>query len=224
MSSELEVFSPARQNTKRKSADASSSSAKASKKRKSDADVVDSSEAENDPAPKAKKAKKNAAAGTSKDQETDIFSISLPGDAEGTVEIYDSCDELRRKINAHLRSSITKTQFLRDIVRAAYPDSYSSTNIQSKQLSDFLTKKGATAGNSSKLFYAGYVYFEKKRISEGKNKSKHRLQMEEEWGGRGGLPRERERGFWCGPGMVPVQNKLGKVSFVNSGRGGRRGC
>ena len=176
---------------------------------------MDSSDAENDPAPKAKKAKKAKDAAA---DETDLFSISLPGDAEGTVEIYDSCDEIRRKINAHLKSSITKTQFLRDIVRVAYPDSHTSTNIQSKQLSDFLTKKGATAGSTSKVFYAGYVYFEKKRLSEGKAKSKHRTNMEAEWGGRGGLPRERERGYWCGPGMVPVQDKFGKVSVVQNGR------
>ncbi|KAJ8076338.1 hypothetical protein AAF712_000045 [Marasmius tenuissimus] len=219
MSSDLEILSLSLKNAKNHSKVASSSS-KPSRKRKSDADPFDSSEAENDPAPKAKKAKKDK--DTAASDETDLFSISLPGDSEGTVEIYDSCDEIRRKINAHLKSSITKTQFLRDIVRAAYPDSHTSTNIQSKQLSDFLTKKGATAGSTSKVFYAGYVYFEKKRLSEGKAKSKHRTQMEAEWGRRGGLPRERERGYWCAPGMVPVQDKFGKINVVNNGRAARR--
>ncbi|KAK1222053.1 hypothetical protein PQX77_015152 [Marasmius sp. AFHP31] len=220
MSSDLETLPSSLKNAKKPSKVASGSS-KPSRKRKSDAETFDSSEAENDSAPKAKKAKKDKDTAASTD-ETDLFSISLPGDSEGTVEIYDSCDEIRRKINAHLRSSITKTQFLRDIVRAAYPDSHTSTNIQSKQLSDFLTKKGATAGSTSKVFYAGYVYFEKKRLSEGKAKSKHRAQMEAEWSGRGGLPRERERGYWCAPGMVPVQDKFGKINVVNNGRAARR--
>ncbi|KAF9264159.1 hypothetical protein L218DRAFT_1076711 [Marasmius fiardii PR-910] len=161
------------------------------KKRKSDAVVDSTSGGENDPALKPKEAKKNASASSSSDKGTDLFSISLPGDEDGTVEIYDSCNEVCRKINAHLKSSITKTQFLRDIVRAAYPESHSSINIQSKQLGDFLTKKGATAGGTSKVFYAAYVFFEKKRLSKGKGKTKHRLDMEAEWGG--GMPRERER-------------------------------
>ncbi|KAG7098444.1 hypothetical protein E1B28_000395 [Marasmius oreades] len=187
------------------------------KKRKSDVAVIDVSEGENDPVPKPKKARKNAATSSSSDKGKDLFSISLPGDEDGTVETYDSCNDVRRKINAHLKSPITKTQFLRDIVRAAYPGSQNSINIQSKQLSDFLTKKGATAGSTSRVYYAAYVYFEKKRLSEGKAKTKHRLEMEEQWGRQGGMPRERERGYWCMEGTVPVQNNLGKVSLVGSG-------
>lgn len=35
----------------------------------------------------------------------------------------------------------------------------------------------------NKIFYAGYVFFEKKRIAEGKPKSKKRHEMEEIWPG-----------------------------------------
>lgn len=51
--------------------------------------------------------------------------------------------------------------------------------IQSKQLHDFLSKKGAMAGNSSCIYYAAYVYFEKLRIKEGKKKSVMREEMED---------------------------------------------
>lgn len=64
----------------------------------------------------------------------------------------DSCDELRKKINVHLDTSgQNKTTFLRDIARAGWPSN--PPKIQSKQLTDFQTKKGPTAGNTSKVCY-----------------------------------------------------------------------
>ncbi|KAJ7726693.1 hypothetical protein DFH07DRAFT_714555, partial [Mycena maculata] len=129
-----------------------------------------------------KKSKKGAA---TDDAGNDLFSITLPGDEDGSVEIYDTCDELRRKINALLRTgTITKAALLRDMSRAAYAR---APNIQSKQLNDFLTKKGPTRGSTSRVCYAAYVYFEKDRSAKGKAKSKHRRNMEERWGGEGGL-------------------------------------
>ncbi|KAJ7617104.1 hypothetical protein FB45DRAFT_933441 [Roridomyces roridus] len=162
----------------------------------------------------AKKAKKAAAGGDAEPK--DLFSITLPGDENAEVEILDSCDELRRKINALLRTgTITKAAFLRDISRAAYTD---APNIQSKQLTDFLSKKGATAGSTSRVCYASYVYFEKKRVAEGKAKSKHRKDMEDRWEGKGGLPQQRERGYWVGPGDKVVQDSLGSVRTIPGGR------
>ncbi|KAJ7671426.1 hypothetical protein DFH06DRAFT_907092, partial [Mycena polygramma] len=144
-----------------------------------------------EPSTSAKKSKKAVPDDTAKD----LFSITLPGDEDAKVEIYDSCDELRRKINALLRTgTITKAALLRDMSRAAYAD---APNIQSKQLTDFLTKKGATSGSTSRVCYASYVYFEKKRIAEGKAKSKHRRDMEDRWDGEGGLPRRREEKYFC---------------------------
>ncbi|KAJ7203757.1 hypothetical protein GGX14DRAFT_461094 [Mycena pura] len=175
---------------------------KNNKKRKSDA---------SDSSTSTKKSKKDAT-----DDVKDLFSIALPGDDDGTVEIYDTCDELRRKINAALRTgTITKAALLRDMSRAAYTD---APNIQSKQLSDFLTKKGATSGSTSRVCYASYVYFEKKRIAEGKAKSKHRRDMEATWDGKGGLPKRREEKYWCGPGDRVVQDALGTVRTIPSRR------
>ncbi|KAJ7275526.1 hypothetical protein B0H12DRAFT_1087643 [Mycena haematopus] len=172
------------------------------KKRKSDASGSSTS----------KPAKKTKKSGDDDDTPKDLFSIALPGDDDGTVEIYDSCDELRRKINALLRTgTITKAALLRDMSRAAYTD---APNIQSKQLTDFLTKKGATSGSTSRVCYASYVYFEKKRIAEGKAKSKHRRDMEDRWDGKGGLPRERERGYFCHVDDKIVQDALGSVRVV----------
>jgi len=162
----------------------------------------------------SKPAKKAKASGTAAQAGGDLLSVSLPGEEEGKVEIYDSCDELRRKINAYIRSGTTKAAFIREIVRAAESEDY-PIKIQSKQLGDFLALRGATGGNSSKVCYASYVYFEKKRIAEGKPKSKHRLGMEDAWGAEGGLSRELRRGgYWCAAGDTPTENAYGKVKIV----------
>ncbi|KAJ7246088.1 hypothetical protein C8J57DRAFT_1361411 [Mycena rebaudengoi] len=149
-------------------------------------------------------------------ESTDLFDITVPGDEDASVKIYDSCDELRRKINAILATgTTTKTALLRDMSRAAYTD---APNIQSKQLTDFLTKSGATSRSTSRVCYASYVYFEKKRISEGKEKSKHRRDMEERWLGKGGLPQRRQEKYWCAANDDVVQDALGTVRTVPRGR------
>ncbi|KAJ7726702.1 hypothetical protein DFH07DRAFT_852592 [Mycena maculata] len=176
-------------------------------KRKSDASDASTS---------SKKSKKAVAAADDDEPTADPFSVTLPGDEDGSVEIYDTCDELRRKINALLRTgTITKTALLRDMSRAAYPD---APNIQSKQLTDFLTKKGATSGSTSRVCYASYVYFEKVRIAKGKAKSKHRRDMEERWGGKGGLPRRSQEKYWCHVDDEVVQDALGSVRTIPGGR------
>ncbi|KAJ7823631.1 hypothetical protein B0H14DRAFT_2826324, partial [Mycena olivaceomarginata] len=148
----------------------------------------------------AKKPKKTATGGGD-DGGKDLFSIALPGDEDSTVEIYDSCDELRRKINALLRTgTITKAGFMRDIARAAYTD---APNIH---------------GSTSRVCYASYVYFEKKRIAEGKAKSKHRRDMEDRWLGEGGLPRRREEKYFCHAQDALVQDALGSIRVIPGGR------
>ncbi|KAJ7803498.1 hypothetical protein B0H13DRAFT_2160948, partial [Mycena leptocephala] len=92
-----------------------------------------------------KKPKKVAAT----DTPNDLFSITLSSHDDATVEISDTCDELR--INTLLRTgTITKAALLRDMSRAAYA---AAPNIQSKQLTDFLTKKGPTSGSTSRICY-----------------------------------------------------------------------
>lgn len=82
--------------------------------------------------------------------------------------------------------------------------------IQSKSLNDFLGKRGATAGNTSSVFYASYVFFEKLRIAENKPKSKHRLDMEDIH--PNGLDTQtRNERYICFAGEVPYEDKYGRV-------------
>jgi hypothetical protein len=137
---------------------------------------------------KAKAATASSSASTSSAAPiTDISNISLDGEESSSVQVYDSCDEIRKKINAHLvKPGITQAAFCRDLAAQLH----TGTKIQSKQLTDFRSKKGPRMGNTSSVFYAAYIYFEKVRLAENKPKSKHRKEMEEVWAFQGGFDRE----------------------------------
>ncbi|OTA86163.1 hypothetical protein M434DRAFT_400012 [Hypoxylon sp. CO27-5] len=118
----------------------------------------------------------------------DISNIHLAGEETDSVPVFDTCDEIRKKINAHLRTSgVTQAQFCRDLYSQLHVPKVKS--IQSAQLSSFLRGKGPRTGAKSTVFYAAYVYFEKLRIAQGKPKSKHREDMEDIWWCRGGFDR-----------------------------------
>ncbi|KAK0117485.1 hypothetical protein ONS95_011825 [Cadophora gregata] len=140
----------------------------------------------------------------------DLDSIRLEGEEDISVPIFDSCDEIRKKIRAYLAGSNgTQADFLRAIAKP-YND---GRKIQSKVLNDFLGKKGAYAGNTSAVFYGAYVFFEKMRIRDGKPKSKHRLDMERVHGSRGLDTKRRRDHVWCLPGERPYEDRLGQIHF-----------
>ncbi|KAF2169962.1 hypothetical protein M409DRAFT_19577 [Zasmidium cellare ATCC 36951] len=165
-------------------------------------------------APAAKKAKATTASApvavAVAEPVTDIRGISLSGEASDSVPVYDSCDEVRKKIAAHLlRSGVTQAQFCRDLSAQLHTE---VKKIQSKQLSDFRSKTGATSGNTSIVYYTAYCYFEKMRLAEGKPKSKHRVGMEGTW--PGGVDTTRVRNHaWCPQGRRPVMDTYGKVTI-----------
>ncbi|MCJ1399059.1 hypothetical protein MMC11_002261 [Xylographa trunciseda] len=143
----------------------------------------------------------------------DVSDIHLEGEDEEAVEIYDTCDEIRRKIAAHLRApGVTQAAFCRAI-SAQFPDA-ATKKISASQLLSFLRKKGPMEGNSSGVFYVAYVFFEKLRIKKGRKKSKARLEMEEVWGDDGGVSRELDRGYLCSRDTDVVRDQYGKVNFV----------
>lgn len=127
------------------------------------------------------------------------------GEETDSVEVYDSCDEIRKKIAAHLRKpGVTGAQLCRDLL-AQYHSDKKPPQIQSGQLTKFRGYKGADTGNTSCVFYAAYVFFEKMRLAEGKPKSKHRLEMEKIWSGKGGfnITRGHHRGYVAIFSLVP---------------------
>lgn len=150
--------------------------------------------------------KKKVKKGEEKDN--DVSAIKLDGEDELEVEVYDTCDEMRKKISAYLREpGVTQAGGLREIAKT-YPD---GKKIQSKVLNDFLGKKGAHAGNTSAVFYAGYVFFEKLRIRDKKPKSKHRQTMEGLWPGGLDTKRRNDGKVFIPIGAEAWEDKFGRI-------------
>ncbi|RYP76491.1 hypothetical protein DL771_001725 [Monosporascus sp. 5C6A] len=148
----------------------------------------------------------------------DISNVYLPGEETDSVPIWDTCDEIRRKINAHLKTpGVTQAQFCRDLY--AQLKAPKCKGIQTTQLAGFRSQKGPKAGCKSTVFYAAYVYFEKLRLATSKPKSKHRLDMEEIWGRRGGFDTEhdeRTRLYWGRAGLRLREQRSRPMSFKRS--------
>lgn len=144
----------------------------------------------------------------------DLSGIHLEGEEIDSVPVYDTCDEIRRKISAYLRKpGITQAQLLKEF---AAQFKTIDVKLQSKQLNDFRGKSGADSGNTSRVFYGAYVYFEKLRIKEGKPKSKHRMDMERIWAHSNGFDTKRashNKGFICRKDEIPVMDQYGSISI-----------
>jgi len=146
----------------------------------------------------------------------DVSEIHLEGEETGDVPIYDTCDEVRRKIRAFLkRDGVSQAALLRALGRCRP----GGTPISASSFRMFMDQKGPAAGGQSGVFYAGYVFFEKVRLRDGKPKSKRREEMEEVWGGHTDRMTGRKgvsfsRMFTCHVSEVPVQDKYGMVHFV----------
>lgn len=142
----------------------------------------------------AAKTKTGTAAAASVPTLDKIKDISLWGQETDSVQVFDSAHEIRKKINAHLKTpGLTQAHFYRDLY--AQLQAPTCKAIQTKQLTDFRSKKGPLSGITSSVFYSAYVLFEKMRLANGKPKSKHRLDMEKAH--PGGLDRSRD-GSRCG--------------------------
>lgn len=108
---------------------------------------------------------------------------NLDGEGTGSVRVYDTCDVIRTKINSHLRKTgLTKVAFAKELSKCQAPG---QPDINGGGITKFQTKKGSLAGNSNRVFYASYVFFEELRVKEGKAKSKKRTEMEEVHGTKG---------------------------------------
>ncbi|TDZ14192.1 hypothetical protein Cob_v012877 [Colletotrichum orbiculare MAFF 240422] len=193
----------------------------APKPRKRKSDAVESADTPSEaPAPKKKATK----AGGKPDPLPDLSDIHLDGDETMSVPVYDTCQDIRTKINAQLRKDgATKAGFLRAIVKAAYPPG-SDAKMAASLLANFLAKKGHGGGNTSSVFYAAYVFFEKLRVRDGKPKSKKRLEMEEQWGSDG-FARDHDMGpnarYWGRADESLHIDKYGKLQVVPRGGSAR---
>lgn len=154
----------------------------------------------------------------------DVSDIHLEGENTHSVPIYDTCDEVRRKIRAFLRKDgVTQAALLRAIGRCRVSNDQQDAAgpISSSSYRSFMRQQGPTAGGNSDVHYAGYVFFEKVRLRDGKPKSKKREEMESAWGGssrtgkKGGGMSTGGRYVLCRRDEVPMVDKYGRMQIVS---------
>lgn len=165
---------------------------------------------------KTAKTKQPAASGPTAAKLSDIH---LDGEIDEQVKIYDTCDDIRRKIDAHVKHT-TQAAFAREL-----NEMMPYTKINSTHIGRYLKMKGPKAGGHNPVFYAADVYFEELRIKQGKMKSARREKMEEQWSEKGGFPREGSHNIYnlCRPGEKWTIDQYGapkRTAIPSASRGG----
>lgn len=155
----------------------------------------------------------------------DVSGVSLEGEESRRVPVYDTCDELRKKLRAFLaKDGITNAAFVREINKTfTTEDCETLGNAAPNTLARFLGLKGPLAGNTTDVFYAAYVFFEKRRVKDGAPKSAFRLEMEKVHGRKGlDVKNNSNTGYFCMAGETVTMDKYGSVDIVRSMRGPSR--
>jgi hypothetical protein len=150
--------------------------------------------------------------------------VELDGEKEDQVPVFDTCSEIRRKVNVYLREpSNTESALLKALSSQFH---HTKTRLTSSQLKLFRNARGPNVGNTNPVFYAAYVFFEKERIRLKKHKLKVRIEMEEIYGEVGGvnvkIPADKY-GAWIGPqeeGVSVTLDRCGLANVLNPKTGG----
>ncbi|KZV92454.1 hypothetical protein EXIGLDRAFT_769001 [Exidia glandulosa HHB12029] len=94
--------------------------------------------------------------------------IILEGEHDGTLRVYDDCDDVRRKI----RLLCATPRFERDAWLNELND------VDDDDLKAFMEAKGPQVGADNPTYRSAYVYFEKVRIRDNRPKTKKRMEAE----------------------------------------------
>ncbi|KAG4442431.1 hypothetical protein IFR05_002088 [Cadophora sp. M221] len=136
--------------------------------------------------PKSKATPKTNEDVATKGDATTFLEITLPGEPTNTVPMHDTCATLRHKINDLLGKDNKKAEngnpaekkkdgTLKPFTKASF---VRAIGCSPKTLDTFLAAKKMMAGAESPVYPAAYIFFEKKRIWEGKKKTAGRLKVE----------------------------------------------
>jgi hypothetical protein len=150
--------------------------------------------------------------------------VELDGEKEDKVPVFDTCNEIRRKINVYLRQpSNTQSSLLKALSSQFHQTKITPT---SSNLVRFRNARGPNVGNTNPVFYAAYVFFEKERLRSKKHKLKIRMEMEEIYGKVGGMnikiPADKY-GAWIGAqekGVYVTLDRCGLANVWNPKTGG----
>ena len=161
--------------------------------------------------PRKQTAKQRVSSGSGKSKgsvDTDVADVHLNGEEDESVPIYDTCDELREKLVAHLRGEGATQAATARAIAAQFPG---DIKVSVGQLQTFLGGKGPRKGGDSRVFHGGYVPMEKLRIENKKPKTRFRQEMEAQW--PEGFSREPYRAWTFRVGERVFEDKHGKISI-----------
>jgi hypothetical protein len=151
-----------------------------------------------------------------------VADITLEGELNDKVPVYDTCDTIRRKITARMRRpEVTQTSLLRHLSAQFHT---APKKVRPSDLEKFRSASGTNIGNANPTFYAAYVLFEKERIRAKGKKGKLREVMEVIYGPSGGVnvttPAD-DLGGWFGRQPQGAQAWIDKygLAFVIDGTG-----
>lgn len=135
----------------------------------------------------ASKPKTQALGSPSSDEPVSFLDITLPGEDEHDVEVYDTCQVIRTKIknllgkDNHLASNAVPGEFL----KSGAPKPWNIKRfleaiggVNSNSYGRFMKSHGRMGGAENGTFYGAYVFFEKKRIAAGVKKTAARVKCE----------------------------------------------
>ncbi|KAK4454474.1 hypothetical protein QBC34DRAFT_421459 [Podospora aff. communis PSN243] len=151
--------------------------------------------------------------------------VPLLGDDDGSIPIFDTCDEVRRKIKLFLkRVGVNQPGFLRGLARIRPKNKeYKGKTMSAASFQAFMKLRGPSAGAEKAIFYVAYVFFEKLRIRDGKPKTELREKVEDVWGkyrdpttGRWGFLINRKN-LVCRDNEKIVEDKYGILRAVAKG-------
>lgn len=146
----------------------------------------------------------------------DVGDVTLPKEQSNSVPIFDTCDEVRKKIRAFLaKDGVTQAALVREISKTFTDD----RKVSAANLRYFMGRSGVIDGNTNITYYAAYVFFEKQRIKAGKPKTKFREEMEKAHKA-GGVDTEHNSngGMWMSGDETATMDKYGIVKIVRRRR------
>ncbi|CAG9991072.1 unnamed protein product [Clonostachys byssicola] len=159
---------------------------------------------------------KKASAKDAQDALLDVNHIDLPGQESRKVPVFDTCREIRKKIKALLRKGVQQAAFVRAMNKGLPDDG--GKKVNSMNMKTFMEQKDTMDGNTSTVFYAAYIFFERQRIRDNKPKTAFREEMEKTHGREGvDIVHNVKGGMWLFAGESAHMDKYGKLQ-ISGGR------
>jgi hypothetical protein len=126
---------------------------------------------------------------TAPPKEGSFLDLTLPGEVDRTVPVYDSCAQVRVKIKNLLEKHKDKPENAQpgEFAKNGKPKPWTAKavcdaiGVSTKSYGAFMKKSGHMGGAENHTYYGAYVFFEKKRIFEGAKKTAARVKMESEY-------------------------------------------